>query len=612
MPQPEPMDVVFLWVNASGEYFQDTMQERSAGEYVGSRGRGKRYRDNGEVRGAIRSAIKSLGDRLGTVHVLSGDYEINQTLHPDVVPAGASAPSWHMGQIPHWLNWNSAKEGLHKVAWHFHSSIWRLPADNKADEPLTPDQAATEEAWRQHSLPNFNSFAIESRIGWINGLSETFLLANDDMFFLNSLNHADFQHPLLGTVLRMDPGPGLRVKPVVTPDLKSSPGEWGGLQHAAMLIKNRFTDQKRMYMAHMPKALTLSLTHEASVMFGVELSEAATRGFRQSQRGVADVEMSWLVSHLRIERWREGLLWTWVVARLGGQDGIWGKQAKAEMSELLGINSSEIDEVIIEKGPRETLADLEQINKNAGWDSTEFTKYYYSSFDGTVPQNLPERPDRPRTQTECTFRVAQCLPPDFFESDEPLDAAEMFRHFTFSEPSCGDCLIMALVSASGPRGLEAFFPDPDAVFHPPAQQEPAAFQREEPMLPLTPSWVDTDFRIESIMRSGQDSWPGVKPRMDGSVNMRQWCIKLLSRYAYVFAWTQTQFFQIHSTIQLRTAVNKLDSSPRMAMTCINDDQPDIGSVGVSDVFGRWMESRWGDVEAGWEEKNVPWAGSAPK
>ena len=196
----------------------------------------------------------------------------------------------------------------------------------------------------------------------------------------NPLNHADFQHPLYGTVLRMDSGPALRVKPFVTPDLKSSPGEWGGLQHAAMLIKNRFTDQRRMYMAHMPKALSLSLTQEASIMFGDALSEAATRGFRQSRRGVADVEMSWLVSHLRIERWREALLWTWAVAKLGGQDGAWGEEAKDEIADLLGTSDTNLREVVVQKGPRESLRDMDTIAEEAGWESTEFTRYYYSEL----------------------------------------------------------------------------------------------------------------------------------------------------------------------------------------------------------------------------------------
>ena len=113
----------------------------------------------------------------------------------------------------------------------------------------------------------------------------------------------------------------------------------------------------------------------------------------------------------------------------------------------------------------------------------------------------------------------------------------MFRHLTFGEPDCGDCLISALVTMSGERGLEAFFPDTDMIYHPPTpppNAEPVMWQREEPMLPLTRTWQEADFSIANVVKVGQDHWTGLKVREDGGVNMRQWCMKLLSRYAYVF------------------------------------------------------------------------------
>ena len=192
------------------------------------------------------------------------------------------------------------------------------------------------------------------------------------------MSHSDFFHPLLGAVLRMDGGPALRVSPVVPDNLRSTPGEWGGLQHAALLIRNRFTDQKRMYMSHMPKALTLSLTHEASVMFADALTTAATRGFRQSRRGVADIEMSWLVSHLRIERWREALLWTWAIGKLGGQDGKWDEEARVEIANLLGVDNMEDDAIVVERGRRRTLEDINRVTIQSGWETPSWTKYYFS------------------------------------------------------------------------------------------------------------------------------------------------------------------------------------------------------------------------------------------
>jgi 3-O-alpha-D-mannopyranosyl-alpha-D-mannopyranose xylosylphosphotransferase len=75
---------------------------------------------------------------------------------------------------------------------------------------------------------------------------------------------------------------------------------------------------------------------EVTIMFAEELSLAAVRGFRESQRGLADLEMAALASWLRIERWREALLWTWVVAKVGGSEGIWGQSARNELRELFG------------------------------------------------------------------------------------------------------------------------------------------------------------------------------------------------------------------------------------------------------------------------------------
>ena len=182
IPVP-PVDMVYLWVNASGPYFLDARQDRAEAEKLKiSAGDGKRYRDNGELRGAIRSAADSLSG-LGTVHVVSGDYpvadlaiaqsqEVKREEKEDSQEE-VEKSSWRMGQIPYWLRWETVANGLSGVRWHFHSSIFRLPVDHEHDSEQTKkDLAQTEKAWRAESDPSFNSFAIESRIGWIDDLAE--------------------------------------------------------------------------------------------------------------------------------------------------------------------------------------------------------------------------------------------------------------------------------------------------------------------------------------------------------------------------------------------------------------------------------------------------------
>lgn len=166
------------------------------------------------------------------------------------------------------------------------------------------------------------------------------------------MSTSDFHHPLLGPVLRL--ATQLTVQPHVTPDLYSSHGEWGGLQYASELLGRRFTRRSQPYPEHFPKSLTLGMMDEASVMFASELGEASTRGFRESQRGLADVEMAALASWLRVERWREALLWTWVVAKVR----VWDEIAREEIEGLFGTALSEGKNVLLRKGVRRTLEDV--------------------------------------------------------------------------------------------------------------------------------------------------------------------------------------------------------------------------------------------------------------
>ena len=205
------------------------------------------------------------------------------------------------------------------------------------------------------------------------------------------MSATDFHHPLLGDVLRVDPD--LLVKSVITPDLLTTTGEWGGLQNAAVLISRRFPSKSRGYAYHVPKSLTVSLVHEASVMWKDALTESATRGFRRSVRGTGDIEMSWLSTFLRVERWREALLWTWAVARLGGADETWGRTEVEEVIKLFNVGPETGDLAVVRKGERKTLEDVYRLGKQMGWDKPAGTGYVFckSSIFPRVLRNLPQR-----------------------------------------------------------------------------------------------------------------------------------------------------------------------------------------------------------------------------
>lgn len=150
------------------------------------------------------------------------------------------------------------------------------------------------------------------------------------------------------------------------------------------MISRRFPSLSRGYMYHVPKTLSVSLMHEASVMWEDELTEAATRGFRRSARGMGDVEISWLVGFLRVERWREALLWSWAIARMGGESGLWEAAEREELKRVLRVNRSDRHHVVVRRADRSTVADMESINQKMGWAGAKQTRHVFCELSPFV------------------------------------------------------------------------------------------------------------------------------------------------------------------------------------------------------------------------------------
>lgn len=89
---------------------------------------------------------------------------------------------------------------------------------------------------------------------------------------------------------------------------------------------------------------------------------------------------------------------------------------------------------------------------------------------------------------------------------------------------------MALINASRPRGLSAILPHADQTFEPEVRER-SEWEREEPMLPLVSTWYEGNFSLNSVVRPGQDHWTGESGDLD-RVKLREFCVKLLSRYTY--------------------------------------------------------------------------------
>jgi len=259
------------------------------------------------------------------------------------------------------------------------------------------------------------------------------------MLLLAPLSSADFYSIPFGSVLRLDSGFGLKVRPDLDPIKFNDAGEWGGLQHANHLLSQRFPKRPRHYLHHLPKTLSMPIVHEAMHMYPNDIALASTRSFRELSIGSGDIELGFMVTHLRIERWREALLWIWAVGKMGSlsiQDkGRWGDSARDELRNLLGMQML-AGEATIVKQERDTLRDVSSAFEAGSWEAPKSTSYKFSSMDGHLPPL--RRPGQMREEF-CRVGMQQCFGESFINGTEDVSADEMFKRLTFDQWRCGDC-----------------------------------------------------------------------------------------------------------------------------------------------------------------------------
>lgn len=176
-----------------------------------------------------------------------------------------------------------------------------------------------------------------------------------------------------------------------------------------------------------------------------------------------------------------------------------------------------------------------------------------------------------------------CLPDNYFtDTSSTYPAVDVFKRIAFERPQCGDCLIDALITASGERGLSAFLPSSEITFRPTSPD--GQWNDIGPILPLTKQWHTTDFSLDQVI-TGEEQ----------SVNLREWCTALLGRYVYSVGATPAVFAPIASIRQLSYRLGEVDKHPDTALVCINDDISDknvLGATRFKEMLGAWMDRRW--------------------
>lgn len=115
-------------------------------------------------------------------------------------------------------------------------------------------------------------------------------------------------------------------------------------------------------------------------------AEHKFRGMRDPYTGAGDAYMSFLLTHLVVERWREALLWSWVIGRIGGDDDQWSMEQQMMAWEELGGDPEDVElEVDVILTRRKTLEQdrVARILESSGQMFSKKTTYSFCKWLST-------------------------------------------------------------------------------------------------------------------------------------------------------------------------------------------------------------------------------------
>ncbi|KAI1085358.1 hypothetical protein F5B20DRAFT_132 [Whalleya microplaca] len=443
-PLTEPkIDFVYNWVNGSDAAFKTTRHEYEVSSPLNDReGRWiaqhsiNRYRDWDELRYSLRSLDMYAKGFISQVQLLV----------------------------------NSVGDGAYRLdgrGMRAQRPTWLRDDEGARDHVQILAQEAFFGDAERACLPTFNSLSIESQVFNTPSSTDQLVALSDDMFLGAAHAASDFYSPLFGPALGFKPD-HYNVKHLGGRDSVPSFGEKPFVYYTSYLLNHRFGERNRHVQAHFGHSVSRAVMREAMASF----PQPAARGACERFRGESRFQIyPWYASfHYMIERFREALLWSFVMSRSDANgDGYldWterqhlleavepGWRQLASKDESKPAPSSPVRERMYYKLP--------QILQKAGLQPPKVNvNIQWTSLDGPATiRNI-----------KCNdFSVDKCFGDSF---DSPLSdnaspnpdfaASNLFSRLSYQHPQCGDCLLKFLL-ADQPRGLEPLLPPKSTKRH---------------------------------------------------------------------------------------------------------------------------------------------------
>lgn len=389
-------------------------------------------------------------------------------------------------------------------------------------------------------LPTFNSHAIESQLYNLPDAAPSVLYLNNDVYIGRPIGPSDLSTHLLGPVYRIYPG-AFSHGAASLEEAMQIDGEGNGrvMPNTVRLLDQRFGRRDRNYADHTGHVLSTSMMQEVSRVWSKELHETSQVRFRGSG---PEVWLPLLTMYYLVEKHREALLWSFIVAR-SDTDGS-GIIDEVEHERMLQDTAGRID------GDQITFATPNRPNNHtmlaeavvsAGGSLPEETQYIWSSTNGYPYVSKEEGnsvfPTYDGQGEFCSLSIKHCfgLPEQEVNATSPagLQASDLFKRIAFEQPRCGDCLMAGVLAKSGRNGLEAFLPAQDAKDVSTVKTQVTVPQLGE----ARDRWQEVDFSLAKALQTDHGRW-----------SRRDFIVRLLQRYAYTFGSTGSSFIEMTNDV----------------------------------------------------------------
>lgn len=148
----------------------------------------------------------------------------------------------------------------------------------------------------------------------------------------------------------------------------------------------RFGERFRPYVTHEAKAASRALLHELGTVWAAPFGATAAHPFRETKGGESDPSALFMLVHFVVERWREGLLWAWAVAKHGAPDDAWAPAAAGAAWRELG--GEEGVETLSVRAARRATLDPERVEaqlRGSGHRQADSTTYEFCELRARRP-----------------------------------------------------------------------------------------------------------------------------------------------------------------------------------------------------------------------------------